>query len=466
MSRFNNPRALRTLAPPPVNAAGVDRPAVAPAAVRLPAVLEPHSSFLHAACFATLCTYLLSSYANEFAFRLAGGKAYLSTVTLVMLPVFFVLTGTALRGTAIPLGKWWLAFGAWLGICAPFSVYKSDTLNLLTNYYFRVFILYFVVCACVFNAGRLKTLMYVLGAGNFLVVLSCFLFGYSEGGRFAVQGSAFSFLSNANELALQLLLGVIIVMFVFFRRGVALRIAGTCNIAASALYMLKTGSRGAFVAGLVVMVAVFFLSRNKLKVIALTVPLFIVLMLVLPSSTWRRLTYVAVGNNANATVEDESALDSQVQRQRLFWDSVWLTLKNPIVGVGPGQFIVEDAHVRTSKGQQADWRQTHNSYTQVSSESGLPGFFFYITCIAISMRMSYRVYRHTRDRAGLEDFAGVSFCMLLSIIGYAVGTIFDHLAYTIYLPIILGITGATYLAAKPAIENWRPTAPGTYRNSF
>jgi O-antigen ligase len=457
MSRFNNPSALRTLVPPPVSVAGVDPRAVAADAapiVRLPAIAEPRSSFLQTACFVALCAYLLSSYANEFAVRLTGGKAYISAVALVIMPVFFILTGKALLGASISLGKWWLAFGGWLAVCAPFSVWKSDTLNLLTSYYPRAFILYFIICACALSVGRLKTLMYVLGAGNLFMVLSCLLFGYSENGRFSVPGSAFSFLSNANELALQLLLGIVILVFAFFRSGTALRFVSACNIAASALYMLKTGSRGAFVAALAVIVAVFLLSRNKLKVIVMTLPLIIGFLLFLPASTWHRLTNISVVGKVNvSSIEDESTVGSQIQRQRLFWDSVWLTLKNPIVGVGPGQFIVQSARDKERKGEWADWRATHNSFTQVSSESGLPGFFFYVTCIVLCARMNYRMYRQTVDRPGLENFAGLSFCMLLSIIGYGVGTIFDHLAYTSFLPIILGITGATYLTLQPVIRN-------------
>jgi O-antigen ligase len=453
MSRFNNPRALRTLIPPPIAAGGLDRRAVAPPAptpvTGFSAVAEPRSSFLQTACFFALCAYLLSSYANEFAARLTGGKAYLSAVALVIMPVFFILTGKALLGASISLGKWWLAFGGWLAVCAPFSVWKSDTITLLTSYYVRAFILYFIICACALTIGRLKTLMYVLGAGNFFVVLTCFLFGDSQSGRFSVPGSAFSFLSNANELALQLLLGIVILVFAFFRSGTLLRVVSACNIAASALYMLKTGSRGAFVAALAVIVAVFLLSRNKVKVIVMMLPLIIVFLLFLPASTWRRLTNISVGGKVNvSSVEDESAVGSQIQRQRLFWDSVWLTLKNPIVGVGPGQFIVQSARDREKKGEWADWRASHNSYTQVSSESGLPGLFFYVACVVVCARMNYRMYRQTIDRAGLENFAGVSFCMLLSIIGYAVGTIFDHLAYTSFLPVILGITGATYLTLQ------------------
>jgi len=429
-------------------------------------IAEPRSSFLQTTCFFALSAYLLSSYANEFAVRLTGGKAYLSAVALVIMPVFFVLSGKALLGASISLGKWWLAFGAWLALCAPFSVWKSDTLNLLTSYYPRAFLLYFIICACASSIGRLKNLMYVLGVGNFFMVLSCFLFGYSEGGRFSVPGSAFSFLSNANELALQLLLGIVILVFAFFRSGTLLRVVSACNIAASALYMLKTGSRGAFVAALAVIVAVFLLSRNKVKVIVMMLPLIVVFLLFLPGPTWHRLTNISVGANANVTsAEDESTVGSQLQRQRLFWDSVWLTLRNPVVGVGPGQFIVQSARDRESKGQWADWRASHNSYTQVSSETGLPGFFFYVACIVLCARMNYRMYRQTVNRTGLENFAGVSFCMLLSIIGYGVGTLFDHLAYTSILPIIFGITGATYLALQPVIRNMPRVAAATFRNS-
>ncbi len=465
MSRFNNPRALRTLVPPSVSVAGLDRratPADASPVVVLPPIREPRSSFLQTACFVTLCVFLLSSYANEFSFQLIGNKAYLSTVTVILLPVFLILTGKVLSGLTLPLGRWWFAFGAWLAICAPFSVWKSDTFRVLSTFYLHAFILYFAICACILTVGRLKALMYVLAAGNFLVLMSCYFFGSSLDGRFSVPRSVFSFLANSNELALQLLLGIIVLLFTFSRGGTAIRILSACNIAASTLYMLKTGSRGVFVAAVVVMAAVFFLSRNKLKVAALCVPLVIVALLLLPTSTWRRLTQVAVGSNMQALSPDEqSAVLSQLQRQRLFWDSLWITITHPIFGVGPGEFIIQDSHNKESRGQRADWRDTHNSYTQLSSESGIPGIFFFLACIVGCMRINYRIYRQTRDRTGLEDIAALSLCMLLSIIGFATAAIFDHLAYATYVPTILGISAVTYWVSKPAIENWSRAQIGT-----
>jgi O-antigen ligase len=104
------------------------------------------------------------------------------------------------------------------------------------------------------------------------------------------------------------------------------------------------------------------------------------------------------------------------------------------------------------KGELADWRGTHNSYTQVSSEAGLPGLVFYVAVIVICLRMNYRLYRQVAGRKGLEDYAGLSYCLLLSIIIYAIGTFFFHIAYSSYLPILAGMSVATNLVAQPMLD--------------
>lgn len=416
---------------------------------RLP--IKPN--LIQGACFLALCAYLLSSYANEFALRIFNGKAYISTVTVALLPVLLLLSGSALRGLQAPFGKWWLAFGAWLAICAPFSVWKSNTASLLANYYFRSFLLYFVICACVLTVRRLKALMYVLGAGNLLLVLVCFMYGATDEGRFSVPQSGFSFLANANELGLQLLLGVIVLIFVVFQKGKLTKMIALGIMLLSAVYMLKAGSRGVFVASIATVLAAAWLSRNKLKILAVAAPLCALTFLMLPAETRHRLTYIAIRDNMQVTNEvDASTIASQLQREQLLWDSLRLTAQNPLFGVGPGEFMVADSAGQEKKGQPGTWRETHNSYTQVSSEAGLPGFLFYVASLVVCFRMSYRLYRQTAQRPGLEDYAGVSFCMLVSLITYAVGTIFDHLAYTSYLPIMAGISTAAYFTAQGALK--------------
>src|SRR5271156_2911622 len=166
MSRFNNPKQLPTLpaARPPNGMDAQFRPiplaaTPLPRATRPPAVAtlgatDARSNIMQATCFTVLCLYLLSCYANEFAFRLFSGKAYISTVTVVLLPICWIGTGAALRGLQFSMGKWFLAFGVWLGVCVPLSIWKSNAASTAANYYFRCFLLYFAICACVVTLGR------------------------------------------------------------------------------------------------------------------------------------------------------------------------------------------------------------------------------------------------------------------------------------------------------------------------
>lgn len=459
MSRFNNPKALQMLRAAPTPEATIAHiPPVAPAAgVRVPVVYtrgaQPNT--VQRWCFAVLCAYLLSSFANEFAFRLFHGKAYISTVTVALMPILLLATGSLLRGFDVSVGKWWLAFGVWLAICAPFSFWKHGTAEELLNYYFRDYILYFVICASVLTLRNLTTLMFVQQAGAFLVVVSCMAFGSMEDGRLSVSKSVFSFLANANELGLQLLLGIVFLMFSFFRKGMLAKAISFGTILLASRYMFKTGSRGVFLASVVTVMISLFLSRNKLRVALVVLPIFAVMVLLLPSETFHRLTYIATHseNIRVATGEDATALSSQMQRERLFLHSVKLTLQHPLFGVGPGQFTAAASDEQGKKGELADWRGTHNSYTQVSSETGFPGLIFYSAVIAICLRMNYRVYRQVVGRKGLEDYVGLSYCLFLSTVVYAISTFFFHIAYSAYLPVLVGMSVATHFAARPVLES-------------
>src|SRR5690242_15794301 len=258
MSRFNNPKTLTAAArpafPQPSRAESVAplEPAVVPIEPPqppAPASEELQPSGLHKACFITLCAYLLSAYANDMALRFFHGKSYISTVTIVLLPLLFAATGGILYGIRTPVSKWLLAFGAWLAVCFPTSFWKSNTLSVLFTFYFRSLLLYYVICGCVLRLRELKRLMVVQAIGAVVVIFTCFKFGeVAADGRLSVIESGFSFLANANELSLQLLLGSLVLLFFVIRGGLWTRAICLSMIAVSAYYALRTGSRGGFLA--------------------------------------------------------------------------------------------------------------------------------------------------------------------------------------------------------------------------
>jgi O-antigen ligase len=425
---------------------------VAPAPVAAP---EIQPSGLHQFCFITLCIYLLSAYANEFSYRFLHSKAYISTVTIVLLPVLFALSGGIMQSVQVPLAKWYLAFGAWLAVCAPFSSWKSNTLEVLFTFYSKSFLLYFVICACVLRIREVKKLIFVLGIGATVVVFSCFKYGYvDQEGRFSVPSEGgYSFLANANELALGLILGVLALLFQLLRKRLWMRAVSFCVISAAFYYALRTASRAGFLSIIATILAFFLLSKHKLKLALLAVVLIPLVLLLLPAETRHRLFFIAVaGHSVQVTNElDLSSLESQKLREMRLMDSIRLTFQRPLFGAGPGDFMAADSAYKESTGQRAQWVGTHNTYTQVSSESGIPGFIFYLATIVVCMRMNYRVYKKTRGISGLEDYAAVSFCMFLSIVAYAVGSFFDQLAYSTYLPIIAGVSSANYFAIRHAV---------------
>jgi O-antigen ligase len=466
MSRFNNPKVLTAAAPPVARPPSLGAPEshvvstldrrpepdqATPAAVTLP---ELQPSGIHKFCFVTLCVYLLSAYANEFSYRVLHSKAYISTVTIALLPILFALSGGIMQSVQVPLAKWYLAFGAWLAVCAPFSSWKSNTLEVLFTFYSKSFLLYFVICACVLRIREVRKLVFVLGIGTTIVVFACFRYGYVDAeGRFSVPSEGrYSFLANANELALGLILGILAILFQLLRKKMWMRAISFCVISAALYYALRTASRAGFLSIIATALAAFWLSKHKLKLAVLAVVVIPSAFLLLPAETRHRLLFIAVGHSVQVTNEAErSSLDSQRLREMRLLDSIKLTFQHPIFGVGPGDFMAADSIYRESSGQRATWLGTHNTYTQVSSEVGVPGFVFYLATIVVCGRMNYRVYKKTRGVKGLEDYAAVSFCMFLSIIAYAVGSFFDQLAYSTYLPIIAGVSSANYFAIRHAL---------------
>jgi len=192
-----------------------------------------------------------------------------------------------------------------------------------------------------------------------------------------------------------------------------------------------------------------------MAVVLLAVPALVIAFVLAPPEMRHRVTLIFI-NPMNVSAEDanSSAVGSQMQRQQLLKTSIYLAFTNPLFGVGPGQFAVKVAGDNEKGGKNSAWVGTHNSYTQVASEAGLPAFIFYLAAIVTGMRMSYRVYKRTKGRAGMETIAGISFCMFLSFFAYSIATFFFHEAYGPQLPLLAGVSIALYLTVKPALDRY------------
>ena len=447
MSRFNQSHAVLN---PPREEMAAPTPSL---------VLEPSPSDVglgQRLGYVVLCVFAISGYANEFAVRLLHAKAYISTISWVLLPLLLVLSGNLLRGFRDRIGVLWLGFLVWITLAVPFSVWKGGSLALLIAYIPHGWLQLSYYAAFLVSVRHCRRLMFFLIASNFLLLLDCFLFGVTKDGRFEITNSIF--FTNANDLALQLLISITQFMYLLYQRQVWKHIAGGAAILVALTYMLKTASRGALLAVVILAFVGIAFAKNRMRLALICVPVALATLLLVPSSVFHRLTLIGIQPEklAATSLDDASAVASQIQRMALFRQSVTYAVTHPLFGVGPGQFAVAAYGDSVKEGTQSPWLGTHNSYTQVASECGIPAFLLYVGVIALTLISNFRIFRRTAHLPQYSDLSALAFCMFNATLVYAICTFFFHIAYSGYLPGIAGMTVALRLGTHPSLWSSRP----------
>ena len=399
--------------------------------------------------------YLLSGFANDWSLRLFGTKAYLSAVTLVLLPLAWLFSGDAWCGLRSPIGRNWTAFLVWVLIAAPFGIWIGGSATLLANYIPRAYLCFFYTCSFVTSLRRCRQLMYVQIVSAVALLLSCAMFGGTGDdpgdSRFRIPDSLFY--ANSNDLALDLLLGVSSFLFLLASPKISARMVGAAGVLLALYYAFQTGSRGSVLAACGMFAVIFWISRRKWKVLGLGMAalgvLFAATIAGPRSSTLHRLTLLwdDPTSDRSESAADLSSVASQQQRQELFKTSLHYTLMHPLLGVGPDQFSAAVEQDAARSGEHVPWLGTHNSYTQISSECGIPALFFYAAAIVLCLRSNLLLYLRTRDRPAQAELAALSRSLLAGTCLYAISAFFFHMAYSAHLPMLAGFTVALQAVA-------------------
>jgi O-antigen ligase len=229
----------------------------------------------------------------------------------------------------------------------------------------------------------------------------------------------------------------------------------------------KTGSRGALIGCGALLLSVFWRSSagGKLKIVLGGAVLLMAIVGTMPKRLLSRYATLSeekgVVNYGDDQLLDASAISSTDARIKLLKKSIQLTLRHPLFGVGPGMFIVaENADAVAAGLRHGTWQGTHNSYTQVSSELGIPACIFYVLVIFLSLRTTSRIYRKTRDDPRVQDIANIAVSLNYVLIVYAVTVFFDYIAFTSMLSVFSGLAAALGRTVEAEIDRRTATADG------
>ncbi len=315
------------------------------------------------------------------------------------------------------------------------------------------------------NFGLLRIAMNTYALGFVAGLILTWRFGISDAtGRFSVPDIS---LANPNDLALNLLLGATFMTVFLVNANLIKRVFWLCCTLGSLYLMLRTGSRANLITLLVIVAVGWFISsgRARIAILAGGLLMLILFAVMVPRSSWLRLTTFMSASSEELSGGEhlEGAIASTEARRGLQVRAMKITLLNPIFGIGPNMFIYAlDDYMRTQESAaKGTWLHPHNTYLDVSSETGLVGVAFYIGVIFWCLYTNYRNVRWAQLwSATAGDALGISSALLLATTAFSFGTLFCSIPYTGQLPFLVALTAANTLAMRDAgLQRYAAPAP-------
>lgn len=456
------PRPVRRAATPPLmTGVGLARPAfpvspAAPGADRNWESLERNGVRKLGFYFALALLFVRFSLINEVVTFGLGFKPYLVVILGPLALVCALVSGGIVRWTRVRCALFFVFFMIWVLVDTPFSSWKGGTVQTLIPAFETEFSMLFIVSAVTLTWKEVQTVLNAIALCGFFDVVVSVIYGTIDGDRFSL---AFGTLQNPNDYATHMILVTCFVALAGLNGSRLKRIATALIAAASLAEVFRTGSRGAFLAVIVIVLFVFFKASTgqKMGMITVVLGLLAVSFAVLPGSVVERYTTIFSTPNAISRIDarELEAIGSKAARTQLLMDSIGLTFRNPLFGVGPGQFAPSDADFSRLEGKKAKWQVAHNSYTEVASETGIPGFIFFCLALFGSIATLNSIYRRTRHEPALRPIANSAFYIMLSFVGFSICIFFASMEYRAYIPLLIGLTVAFRFAAERELSQLR-----------
>ncbi len=460
---------------------------VAPAAVRCPTGSAltamatatqalPNSSTVRKAGFALALVYLFITYSRVIEVLIPS----LRITALVFAAVLglAVVSGGFTQALSHRIGRFLTAYVFWLVLATPFSMWRGGSVEALMEVARNVPVFFFIGgMAADFEDSRKA--IHTLGYGILTLSILTFFFGDLMDGRLMLSSGKFA---NPNDLAQALLLALPFWWLMATKSGMSpvRRLAAFPAFAVIVFVISRTGSRSALIsagaAGLVFMLRVSF--ANKMKLAALAAAGACLAMVAVPSDMRSRFLTLFEADQPGETAREEGgpslekALGSTEGRLGLLRASIQVTLHHPLLGAGPATFQIAEKDLAEEQGRRGNWHETHNAYTQVSSEAGIPALIFFVGVLVLSIRTSHRIHKQCGSDARLLPLAHTALALEVALAAYGVSSLFSSVAYGNLLPTLAGLAVALERSAAVAAGRLQQApasaagVPGPYTRRF
>lgn len=396
---------------------------------------------------------LHASYAAEFIIYFIGVNIPIVMGLAILVPVIWLVASPHhLRFMETGIAGPYLLMLVWWAVCALLMSYKGYWIPLF-EYGIRFHTAPLIFCGLLTGLRQVRTAVVGYGLGYAASLVLCWKYGgIDNAGRFVIPGTS---LGNPNDLALNLLSGVAFLTILFVDTSTAKKLFCLLCVLVSLHYALKTGSRSNFLSIGLLLLAVWKIATARVRTIVVMGSLVFGMLLaaVIPKETWLRLTtFQSVSEEEVARQEELGhAVGSTEARKELQRRAIQITLEKPLFGAGPFMFAYALNDRMVDEGfRKGSWQRPHNTYLDISSESGVLGLILYVSCIVWCVRTNYRAVRAVQQQPQLRQALGQSTSLFLAAVLFSFGTLFVSLTYAGHVPFLVGLTAANWLALRDA----------------
>ncbi len=398
---------------------------------------------------------------SVYVFLLISRTLDIAPVGFLHLPMI-MLVGLGLM--ALSLGDWSNAlqsrvtvffgmFTSWVVLCFPMSSWRGGSVESVTLA-IEAFGLYMVIVQLVKNTTDWNSVASAFSYSALAAAILSFFFGRSIEGRTALVSGT---LGDPNTFALSLIMGL---PFWWYKAGQAKSFKKILCLVAMAPVLVsfgRAGSRAGLLALGTMVFAVLLFSdvKQKIAISILAVIALAASAIFLPGYIKARFTTIfeqsgAAGLDAVTREKLRSDIDSSEERQRLLKQSIQMTFEHPVFGVGPGVFRETAWNERKAKQEAAgQMLVSHNTWTQMSSETGIPGFLLFLGTYLTSLLYSLSDFRRLRKIDPLGSRASLYTFAALAALG--LGIFFLSIGYTFLLAAIFGLAASLRIVRSTSV---------------
>jgi putative inorganic carbon (HCO3(-)) transporter len=373
--------------------------------------------------YVCLSTFLLFVYFEPALLLPVLGQVRAAFVVSVLGLVAALVSGARLPKAPQHVG---LAFYmCWAFIAAQLAVSRPQAAESVPLY-LKAVLLYFAVALTVRSADRLKNFVHynlllaaIVGVTTILTTRAGIR--SLDGGSLYRMVNYFGGIGdNSNEFAAFMVLMLPLpAALMAIQTSTLKKIAYGVVALAFLLCIVRTRSRGAFVALLCMLPFMYTQSRKSLGTIAVVGLVSIYVATNTHSGYWERIATVF-------SEEEEEEIDpGHIRRVEQQGFAVALIEERPIIGVGPGNYNIGKVELlRLEPGSVDAILAPHNTYLGIAAEIGIPGLIAFVVTLIVCILALTRACKIFAQDPELEWYRRVAAALRTSLVGFGVAAFF------------------------------------------